>query len=583
MPQLLISHESLVDHSFVKACVEPWRGALRSLAICVLLAMPFFVQSIHAKEAAIASPEPNATEVGLAVLRRGGNAVDAAVAVAFTLAVTLPEAGNIGGGGFMTLYVDETPAFLDYRETAPAAAFRDMYLDEAGVVDPNASVTGHRAVGVPGTVAGLWAAHSRYGVLPWKSLVEPAISLAQSGFVVEQGFLDEVDFERERLSGKTNFFDYFGGAEAGERFVQPELARTLRRIAEIGATEFYSGQTARMIVAQMRSGGGLITPADLESYEPRWREPLTLQWRGYEIVTAPLPSSGGLAILQYLQMKERLAEAFAGLPHNSPQFIHLKSEIEKRIFADRASFLGDADFVPVPLDTLLDHDRLMQRADEVRINGISPTEPATSLREPTHTTHFSILDTKGNAVSNTYTLNTSFGSGVVVKGAGFLLNNEMDDFSAAPNQPNYYGVVGDEANAIAPGKRMLSSMAPTILLRGDDVAMALGAMGGSTIFTTVYQTISNIIEFGMSPEQAQAVTRVHHQLLPKDLITYSPTPPLASQTIEALKDRGYRVEPHFFEYGNVQLIWRDEEGVLSAVSDPRFNGVSAVINIPGDR
>lgn len=553
------------------------------LAALTLIVLAAACPVSQAGEAAIASPERHATQVGLAVLRRGGNAVDAATAVAFALAVTLPDAGNIGGGGFMTLYFDKSPAFLDYREMAPAAAFRDMYIDETGEVDPDASLTGHRAVGVPGTVAGLWAAHSRYGVLPWDSLVEPAISLAENGFVVGEDLIAVIDYERERLSSDTNFFDYYGSAVAGQRFTQPELAQTLRRIADQGTDGFYAGETARLIAQEMRAGGGLITREDLGAYEPRWREPLSLDWHGYQIITAPLPSSGGIGILQYLQMKDRLKDEFTGLAHNSPQYIHLKSEIEKRIFADRASFLGDGDFVQVPVDELLDKQRLQRRAAEVNAAAISPTKLRSLVREPTHTTHFSILDSQGNAVSNTYTLNTDFGSGVVVRDAGFLLNNQMDDFSAAPDRPNYYGVVGDEANAIAPGKRMLSSMAPTILLRGDELAMALGAMGGSTIFTTVYQMMSNIVEFGMSAVEAQAVTRVHHQLLPKDLITYSPTPPLAAQTIETLRERGYRVEPHSYEYGNVQLIWRDQHGVLSAVSDPRFSGQSAVINIPDDR
>ncbi|WP_439107139.1 gamma-glutamyltransferase [Congregibacter sp.] len=555
----------------------------RWCAATVLLCTVSLGQTLHAQEAAIASPEPHATEIGLAVLRQGGNAVDAATAVAFALAVTFPEAGNIGGGGFMTLYVDDKPEFLDYREVAPAAAFRDMYLDEAGSVDPDASINGHRAVGVPGTVAGFWAAHSRYGVLPWRSLLQPAIELAEEGFVIPQSFIEEVDYERERLRSIPGFADYFGRAKVGERFVQAELANTLKRIADQGAKEFYEGETAGLMAAEMQRGGGLITEADLASYEVRWRAPLTLDWHGYQIITAPLPSSGGLAIFQYLQMKDLLSDEFAGLAHNSAQYIHLKSEIEKRIFADRASFLGDADFVDVPLAALLDKDRIRARAAEVQASSISPTLLAEPVLEPMHTTHFSILDAEGNAVSNTYTLNTSFGSGVMVPGAGFLLNNEMDDFSAAPNQPNYYGVIGDEANAIAPGKRMLSSMSPTLLLRDDHVAMALGAMGGSTIFTTVYQIISNIIEFGMSAEEAQAATRVHHQLLPKDLITYSPTTPLSAKTIQALSDRGYRVEPHFFEYGNVQLIWRNDDGVLSAVSDPRFGGTSAVIRLPDDQ
>ncbi|EAQ98632.2 gamma-glutamyltransferase [Congregibacter litoralis] len=551
----------------------PW------VALCFACPSP----TLGAGEAAIASPEPQATEIGLAVLRKGGNAVDAAVAVAFALAVTLPDAGNIGGGGFMMVHVDGEAEFLDYRERAPAAAFRDMYLDETGAVNTDASLTGHRAVGVPGTVAGLWAAHRRYGVLPWASLVEPAIALAEQGFVVPRALVDEIDYERERLRDAKAFIDSFGQVEAGQLLVQRSLAETLQRIAARGARGFYEGETAELIEAEMQRGGGLITREDLASYEVRWRSPLTFPWRGYEVVTAPLPSSGGLAIFQYLTMKEWRRDDFAGLAHNSPQYIHLKAEIEKRIFADRARFLGDADYVDVPMDALLDPARLKQRAATIDPVAISPTESVNAVREPIHTTHFSILDSDGNAVSNTYTLNTSFGSGVVVSGAGFLLNNEMDDFSAAPNQPNYYGVVGDEANAIAPGKRMLSSMSPTLLLRGDEIAMALGAMGGSTIFTTVYQLISNIVEFAMSGSQAQAATRVHHQLLPKNLITYSPTTPLAPATIQALERRGYRVEPHPYEFGNVQLIWRTEDGPLTAVSDPRFGGTSAVITLPGDQ
>lgn len=555
----------------------------RSMVLVIALSVVFMANGLRAQEAAIASPEPHATEIGLDVLRRGGNAVDAATAVAFALAVTLPDAGNIGGGGFMTLYVDGEAKFLDYREVAPAAASQDMYLNASGAVDANASLIGHRASGVPGTVAGLWAAHELHGALPWRSLVQPAINLAENGFDAPQSLLEEIEYERERLSGRTRFFDYFGRMVPGEPFTQPELAQTLKRIADHGQQGFYAGETARLIAMEMRSGGGLITEADLASYKPRWRVPLMLHWQGYRIVTAPLPSSGGLAILQYLQMKSWRSDDFIGLAHNSPQYIHLKSEIEKRIFADRARFLGDTDFVDVPLDALLDSERLQRRAAEINAEAISPTEPLRSVREPTHTTHFSILDAQGNAVSNTYTLNTGFGSGVVVRGGGFLLNNEMDDFSAAPDQPNYYGVLGDKANAIAPGKRMLSSMSPTLLLRDGRVAMALGAMGGSTIFTTVYQMISNIVEFGMTPQEAQAVTRVHHQLLPKDLITYSPTTPLAAATIHALEERGYRVEPHFFEYGNVQLIWRDADDVLSAISDPRFGGTSAVIKLPVDQ
>ncbi|MFK7831224.1 MAG: gamma-glutamyltransferase [Congregibacter sp.] len=541
---------------------------------------PLTDRAVATTQAAIASPETHATQAGLDVLQRGGNAVDAATAVAFTLAVTLPDAGNIGGGGFMMLYMDGQPAFLDYRETAPAQAYRDMYLDKKGQLSGDASLTGHKASGVPGTVAGLWAAHQRYGTVAWASLLAPAIKLARLGFVPEPWLLKAIQNENERLQPRTNFSAYFGAAEQGKRFVQPELADTLQRIADKGSAGFYEGQTATLLAAEMQRGGGLITEQDLKSYQPRWRAPLVTDWRGYRLLTAPLPSSGGFAIAQYLRMRDLRAADFDGLPHNSAQYIHLKAEIEKRIFADRARYLGDPDFVEVPFAKLLDEARLAERARDINAQGISSTEAVIAVREPVHTTHFSILDGQGNAVSNTYTLNTDFGSGVVVTGAGFLLNNEMDDFSAAPGQANYYGVVGDEANAIAAGKRMLSSMSPTVLLRDDDVAMVLGAMGGSTIFTTVYQIISNIVVFSMNAEQAQAATRVHHQLLPRDLITYSPTTPLAQGTILDLRKRGYQVAAHDYEFGNVQLIWDDPEAGLQAVSDPRFTGSSAVLMLP---
>ena len=529
--------------------------------------------------AAISLPEPRAADAAEAVLRAGGNAVDAAVAAAFVLAVTLPDAGNIGGGGFMTLIMNDKPAFLDYRETAPAAATRDMYLDDAGAVVPGSSIVGHLAAGTPGTVAGLWTAHARFGELPWERLLKPAIALAREGYAMPDWLVKEIDASKGDYAGATNFAAYYGGTAVGERFQQEELAKTLGRIAARGRDGFYTGETADLIVAEMERGGGLVTHSDLQAYAPRWREPLAGTWRGYDIVTAPLPSSGGFAIIQYLTMKDLLAETFAATTHNSARFVHLKAEIEKRIFADRAQYFGDPDFVAVPLDRLLNPTYLARRAAQVNPDKPSATPDVTPGLEPVHTTHFSILDGDGNAVSNTYTLNTSFGSGVVVQGAGFLLNNEMDDFSIAPGVPNYYGVVGDEANAIAPGKRMLSSMAPTILRREGEVALVVGAMGGSTIFTTIYQLISNVVDYGMSVDAAQAAPRVHHQLLPEGLITYSPGTPLPDTTQAELRDLGYDVEPHAWEFGNAQLIWIDAAGSVSAAADPRFAGVARVFEL----
>ncbi len=526
--------------------------------------------------AAIAMPDRYSADAAANVLAAGGNAVDIAITAAFVLAVTYPEAGNIAGGGFMLARFGDKTAFLDYREVAPAAATRDMYLDERGEVIAGSSLTGHRAVGVPGTVAGLWAAHERYGQRPWAELLAPAISLAEGGFDVPPQLETLARDESPRFAGVTNFERYFGGLRAGGTFRQPELAATLRRIATDGAAGFYGGETARLLLAEMRRGGGLVSAEDLAGYRPRWREPLRARWRGYEILAAPPPSSGGFAVIQLLKMKDALAPAFAALPHNSPQYIHLTAEMEKRVFADRAEYLGDPDFVRQRISELLADDYIAARAAEVNPQVISHAVTVRPGLEPHATTHFSIVDSSGNAVAVTYTLNTDFGSGVVVEGGGFLLNNEMNDFSVKPGVPNFYGVVGAEANAIQPGKRMLSSMSPTILVADGAVSMVLGSPGGSTIITSVYQAIVNVLDFGMSPEAAVAATRFHHQLWPEDLITYSVTRPLPADVIRTLSDRGYRAQPHDWEFGDLQLIWRDG-GEWRAASDPRGRGEARII------
>jgi len=530
------------------------------------------------RTAAVAIPDAYGAQVAEDILLAGGNAVDAAVAVGFALAVTYLDAGNIGGGGFMLLYVDGQPAFLDYRETAPLAAERDMYLDENGEVIENASLIGARAIGVPGTVAGLWTAHQRYGSLPWKDVLAPSIRLAEEGFLPVPMLVEDVRDNRDWFGDSTNFWSYFGEISATELFRQPELAATLRRIAEQGAEDFYRGETARLIVAQMERSGGLITIDDLESYRAVWREPLRASWRDHEILAAPPPSSGGFAVIQLLKMKDYLSRQFAGLAHNSPQFVHLVAEMEKRVFADRAEYLGDPDFVDNRMDGLLDENYIRRRALEVDPRTISHLDSVSPGLESPNTTHYSIVDFEGNAVANTYTLNWSYGSGVVVAGAGFLLNNEMDDFSAKPGVPNIFGVVGNTANAIQPGKRMLSSMAPTIVLRNREVDLVVGTPGGSTIPTTVFQAIVNLYDFGMTPEEAAAASRFHHQLLPPDLITYSPSRPLPEETRSELALRGYRTEPHDYEYGDLELILRRDGSWLPA-SDPRYWGESRVITI----
>ncbi len=560
------------------------RSALQGLLAAVVLALvacaPLEPETTPASQAlaraAVAMPDRFSAQAAADVLAAGGNAVDAAVAAAFVLAVTYPEAGNIGGGGFMLIYVDGKPSFVDYREVAPAAANRDMYLDDSGEVIEGLSLVGAKAAGVPGTVAGMWAAHQRFGSKPWNELLAPAIALAADGFELPAHLVDRIAEEMPVFRGRTNFDEYFGGLSPGERFRQVELAATLGRISVAGPAGFYGGDTARLIVAQMERGGGIVSAADLENYEAVWREPLQASWRDYRILSAPPPSSGGFGVIQLLKMKDYLTAAFAGLEHNSPQYIHLVAELEKRVFADRAKYLGDPDFVSVPIDALLSDEYLKSRARQVRPRAISPLETVPPGLESSATTHFSILDRWGNAVSNTYTLNAWFGSGVVVHGAGFLLNNEMDDFSVKPGVPNLYGVVGDTANEIQPGKRMLSSMSPTILLEGDRVSMVVGTPGGSTIFTSVFQTIVNILDFDMSPQEATAKTRFHHQLLPPDLVTYSVTRPLPQQTIEALAARGYRAGPHSFEFGDVQVI-QVQDGLYRTGADPRGRGESRVL------
>ncbi len=526
--------------------------------------------------AAIAMPDTYSAEVASQILSAGGNAVDAAVAVGFSLAVTLPEAGNIGGGGFMLLWIDGKAEFIDYREMAPLASHRDMYLDEDGHIIDGASLQGYLASGVPGTVAGMWDAHQRHGTLPWADLVKPAIDLARDGFVVSEHLANRAAKASSRLDGVGNFNDYFSGLKTGHLFKQPELSKTFERIAEHGADGFYAGATADLIVAEMQRGGGLITLADLARYEAVWREPLKGKWRDYDVLSAPPPSSGGIAVIQLLRIKDFLAHEFEGIEHNSVQYIHLVAEIEKRVFADRAEYLGDSDYVDVPMERLTSDEYMRMRALEVDPKFISTLDGVAPGLESMDTAHYSIVDKDGNAVSNTYTLNLSFGSGVVVEGAGFLLNDEMDDFSLKPGVPNTYGVVGNTANEIQPGKRPLSSMSPTILLRDGEVKLVIGTPGGSTIFTSVFQTIVNILDFGMTPLEAVGATRFHHQLLPADLITYSPLVPLPAEIISQLAERGYRAEPHSFSFGDMQVIVRDGDN-WDAASDPRNRGESRIL------
>lgn len=525
---------------------------------------------------AVAAPDEYVAKVAADILKKGGNAVDAAVATAFTLAITYPEAGNIGGGGFMTLFMDGKPYFLDYRETAPKAATKTMYLDDKGEVIENLSLVGAKAAGVPGTVMGLWEAHKRFGKLPWSELLTPAIGYANSGFkVADQQFQYRED-AIGLFNGKTNFTAHFGSMRPGETFKQPLMAATLERIAVNGPDEFYKGKTADLLVAQMQRDGGLITKQDLADYRVKWREPMRVDWQGNSLYTAPLPSSGGIALAQLIGIKAQRAADFKGVELNSARYIHLLAEIEKRVFADRADYLGDPDFSKVPVAKLIDAEYLKRRATEVNPTAISPTEKVRPGLEPHQTTHFSIVDADGNAVSNTYTLNWDFGSGVVVEGAGFLLNDEMDDFSSKPGVANAFGVVGSDANAIEPGKRMLSSMSPSIVTRDGKVSLVLGTPGGSRIFTSIFQVLNNVYDFKLPLEKAVAAQRVHHQLLPKDTIYYDAYAPLTGKVADELKAMGYVLEDQGWNMGDIQAIRVDGRSLQTA-SDPRGRGVGMVV------
>ncbi len=524
---------------------------------------------------AVASPDQYGAATAEYILRSGGNAVDAGIATAFTLAVTLPYAGNIGGGGFSTIYFDGQPYFLDYREVAPAAATETMFLDEYGNVIENMSLIGAKSSGVPGTVMGLWEAHQKFGSLPWHTLVQPAIEYAELGYQLsELQAKSAVEARDDWFKGHTNFSDFYGATTmAGDIFKQPDLAATLKRIANQGPDDFYYGETAALLVAQMEKDNGLITLEDLANYRAQWRSPVIAHWRDKTVITAPPPSSGGIALVQMLEMKEVLRDLFNGIEVNSAEYVHLMAEIEKRAFADRAEYLGDPDFFDVPVGKLIDKNYIASRAADIRTDTISPTASVKPGLESAQTTHFSILDKEGNGFSNTYTLNWSFGSGVLVEGAGFLLNDEMDDFSSKPGVPNIFGVIGGEANAISPRKRMLSSMTPTLVVKDGELVLIAGSPGGSTIITTVFQVINNLYDHDMTAQDAVSLPRFHHQLFPVDQITMEPYAPLSESEQRQLRLMGYTVHQQSWDLGDAQIIFVGERGI-EVGADPRAEGVA---------
>lgn len=550
--------------------------SLPGVFLAIFTLAPFPGKTQEYRNGMVVSAHPEASKAGVEILKKGGNAVDAAVAVQFALAVVYPSAGNIGGGGFM-VYRSKTgqTSTLDYREKAPASASRDMYLDASGNVIPGKSLRGHLASGVPGSVDGMVEAHKKYGKLPWKQVVQPAVDLAEKGFILS------ADQASDLNRAKANFIKYNEVSsfvkneewKGGDKLAQPELANTLKLIRDKGRAGFYEGTVAEMLTAEMKRGAGLISKEDLKNYHSVWRTPVTGMYKGYKITTMPPPSSGGIALVQLLGSIEKFPLKKWGF--NSDSTIQVMVEAERRVYADRATHLGDPDFYKVPQKQLLEKPYILSRMNNFSWGKATPSSEISAgkltPKESEETTHFSITDREGNAVSITTTLNGSYGSLVIVKGAGFFLNNEMDDFSSKAGAPNMYGLVGGEANAIAPNKRMLSSMTPTIIEKDGKLFMVVGTPGGSTIITSVFQTILNVIEFNKTMQEAVAAPRFHHQWLPDEVSMESSR--LDTRLKENLRNKGYKINERG-SIGRVDAILVTPRGYQGG-ADPRGDDTAA--------
>ena len=567
---------------------SPPARAIVAMVGLILLGPFLHLQSIHVahhwrlapagvtgETAMVVSAHFLASEIGRDVLRDGGNAFDAAVAVNFALSVVYQQAGNIGGGGFMVCRLaNGERGALDFRERAPLKASRDMYLDDAGEVIKGLSLKGHYAVGVPGSVAGMAALHARFGSQPWDALVRPSIHLAQNGFDLtpkaarmfnryQQDFRDVNRFSPAVIKPE-------GDWAAGERIRFPDLARTLDRIAMQGRAGFYQGETAKLIAEEMMAGGGLVSLQDLAAYKAVWRQPIEFSYRGHRVISMPPPSSGGVALAQLLQGAETYDIGAMG--HNSAAHIHLMTELERRVYADRATHMGDTDFVDVDIAGLTDKAYIAARNGDISMRVKTPSEQVkpglVRVIESVETTHFSIVDPQGNAVSITTTLNGNFGAKLVVQGGGFFLNNEMDDFSIKPGHANQFGLVGDDKNAIAPGKRMLSSMTPTIVEKDGELKIVLGTPGGATIITSVFQTLMNLIDFDMSAQQAVHARKSHSQWQPDFVMLEKGTMSLSN--LRGLLAREHKLYPWpQFKYalGRVEAIVVRDNGTLEGAAD----------------
>ena len=530
-------------------------------------------KGVLAPHAMVVSAKEEASQIGLAILKKGGNAFDAMIATELALAVAYPNAGNIGGGGFMVYRLGSGErGALDYREKAPAKAHRDMYLDKNGKVIADKSTLGALAVGVPGTIAGIFEVYKKFGSLPIGELIQPAIDLARKGVLITELQANSYMNKNVELIKQANNYvtPFENGWKAGERFKYEELAQTLERIRDNGSYEFYNGETAKRIVSYVQELGGILSLDDLKNYRAQWRKPITFTYKDYIISSMPLPSSGGICLAQILKSVEPYN--IGQYPHNGEQYIQLLVEAERRAYADRAYYMGDADFVKVPTQRLLSPDYLKERMSSFSWDKASKSSEIAHGKivgyESDETTHYSIVDRFGNAVAVTTTLNTNYGSKVYVKGGGFFLNNQMDDFSIKPGEPNTYGLVGSEKNAIAPNKRMLSSMSPTIIEKDGKLFMVIGTPGGSTIITSVLQCFLNVAEYGMTMQQSVSKPRFHHQWLPDDVM-YEPKG-FAPEVIANLKAKGYKPrEENFVIIGKVDAILVQPDGTLEGGADPR--------------
>ena len=536
---------------------------------------------VFGKGGMVASAHVEASKVGTEILKKGGNAADAAVATFFALAVVHPFAGNLGGGGFAVVRDAEGKAFsLDFREKAPLKAHKDMYLDENGDVIKGKSTLGHLASGVPGAVAGMVQLHQKMGTKKWEQLLQPAIDLAENGVILTSGQARGMsrykDTFKEVNGANTPYYVKADGSdwEEGELFIQKDLAAALKRIQKYGMAGFYEGETADLLVKEMEKGGGLISHQDLKEYQAVWRDPIDKGYKNYRIISMPPPSSGGVALMQLLRLTEPYPLKEWGW--NSGKTAQVMIEAERRVYADRAKWLGDQDFVKVPVNELMSPPYLQERWKSFDENRATPSAEIEGGKiayyESDQTTHFSVVDENGMAVSLTTTLNGAFGSKVVVDGAGFLMNNEMDDFSIKPGVPNMFGLVGSTANEIQPGKRMLSSMTPTIVEKDGHLFLVVGTPGGSTIITSVYQTILNVLEHGMTMQQAVNARKFHHQWLPDRVVAESDA--FDQDALSYLLNLGYQIEIQGGTLGRMDCIMVHPNGKLEGASDPRGENTS---------